>query len=376
MIPARDRLPGHVRLLLDSLVDASRCASLGDDQWDMLIRAARAARLLGVLAARIGRRAPLDALPEPIGRHLVAASKLARFRRSKVELLVETVGRQLSQLDPPLVLLKGGAYIAQGMRVAEGRLPADVDLMVRRASLDEAERTLLAAGWEFQKTDPYDQHYYRAWSHELPPMRCVGQAMELDLHHTILPPLGRLKPDAEALFASAMPIAGTRFAVLCPPDQVLHAAAHLFQDSDCLGRLRDLVDFEGLVREHSAADPPGFWPTLLERARLHDLCRPLWYALSFAQAWLDLPVPSEAAASINDMRPGRFSGRTVCRLAARVLPPPDPDGELSRLDRAAASLLDWRSVWLRMPPGLVAYHAGMKLVRSFRRPARPATDVP
>lgn len=376
MIPERERLPGHVRLLLDALVDASRCMSFSGDQWDLLIRAARTARLLGVLAARIGRHATLESFPEPIGRHLVAALTVARFRRSKVELLVETVGRQLSQLDSPLVLLKGSAYIAQGLRVAEGRLPADVDFMVRRASLDDAERTLLVAGWEFQKTDPYDQHYYRAWSHELPPMRCVGQVLELDLHHTILPPLGRLKPDTDALFRAAVPIEGTPFVVLCPADQVLHAAAHLFQDSDCIDRLRDVVDFDGLVRAHSAADPAGFWTSLLERARLHDLERPLWYALSFARAWLDLPLPEPVLLAAAEMRPARPARWAVCTLASRTLSPVDPDGERTWADRIAGSALELRAVWLRLPASLLAYHAGMKLIRSFRRPANKALNVP
>lgn len=376
MIPARERLPGHVRLLLDALVDASGCASLGDDQWDVLIRAARAARLLGVLAARIGRHAPLESFPEPIGRHLLAASKVARFRRSKVELLVDAVGRQLSKLDSPLVLLKGGAYLAQGLRLAEGRLPADVDLMVRRTSLDAAEQTLLAAGWEFQKTDAYDQHYYRAWSHELPPMRCVGQAMELDLHHTILPPLGRLKPDTGELFAAAVPVAATRFAVLCPADQVLHAAAHLFQDSDCIDRLRDLVDFDGLVREHSAADPGRFWTALIERARWHHLQRPLGYALAFARAWLDLPVPEPATGAVTEAHPRGPAAWAVGRLAGMALPPADPDGERSWAAKSAGHALEFRALCLRMPAGLLAYHAGMKLVRSFRRPADTPPAAP
>jgi hypothetical protein len=32
----------------------------------------------------------------------------------------------------------------------------------------------------------------------------------------------------------------------------------------------------------------------------------------------------------------------------------------------AGSALEFRSLWLRMPPHLLAYHAGMKAVRSLR----------
>jgi len=370
MIPKREKLPKHVRLLLDALADAGRCASFSEAHWDSLLRAARSARLLGVLEARTRRRGVDGGLPEIVARHLLAASVEARFRRSKVEYLLDTIGRQLAPLSGPLVLLKGSAYIAQQLEIADGRLPADVDLMVPRASLDKAEQALLSSGWVFQKNDTYDQHYYRAWSHELPPMHCVGQALELDLHHAILPPLGRLKPDTKALFDAAVPVADTAFAVLCPVDQALHAAAHLFQDSDCFDCLRDLVDFDGLVREHSAADPPSFWSTLTERARLHGLGRPLWYAVAFSRAWLELPVPPQVVPALDQMRPGRIAGAIVAGMAGRTLPPVDPESERSRADRLAGSALEFRALWLRMPAHLLAYHAGMKAIRSLRRPVK------
>ena len=152
------------------------------------------------------------------------------------------------------MLLKGAAYIAQDLPLSHGRLPTDVDLMVPRASLDGIEQALKNAGWEFEKNDPYDQHYYRAWSHELPPMIAAGQAMELDLHHTILPPVGRIKPDTARLFADAVPVPGSPFHVLCPQDQLLHAVVHLVYDSDFVGRLRDLLDIDALFRRLPLSD--------------------------------------------------------------------------------------------------------------------------
>jgi hypothetical protein len=301
-------------------------------------------------------------------RHLVAGQLEARFRRQKTLFLLDTIARHLGSPETPRVLLKGAAYIVQGLQMAEGRLPADVDLMVPRVALDGIERALLDAGWQFEKTDPYDQHYYRAWSHELPPMQCAGQALELDLHHTILPPLGRLKPDTDGLFAAAVPIVGTSFSALCPADQVLHAAAHLFQDSDCTGRLRDLFDIDGLVRRHATAGL-NFWPTLCERAHLHHLDRPLWYALAFTRAWLATPIPEEAAARIAAFRPPWPARAALCALIPRALPPVDPDGERGLRDRLASRLLESRALWLRMPPWLLAWHAANKAWRAWRHGA-------
>lgn len=358
------RLPAHVRLLLRCLTDPRECSSLRDAEWDVLIRSARSARLLGVLAARIDRSAP-GKLPPAAERQLLAGRIEARFRRQKVLHLLHAFEAQLGIPSASTVLLKGAAYIVQGLALAEGRLPADVDVMVRRGALNKVEQALLAAGWEFEKTDAYDQHYYRAWSHELPPMKCAGQALELDLHHAILPPLGRLRPDTEALFAAAIPVAGTPYRVLSPADQVLHAAAHLFQDSDCIGRLRDLVDFDALVRELSANDAT-FWDVLGERARLHHLGRPLWYALSFGQAWLGTPAPASLLQERGFAPPAPALG-AMRAMVPLALFPVDPDSERTRASAAAATLLEARAVWLRMPPHLVLYHAANKFIRGFRR---------
>ena len=238
--------------------------------------------------------------------------------------------------------------------------------MIPRAQLDAAEQALHGAGWQFeQDLDEYDQHYYRAWTHELPAMRFPGHAAELDLHHTILPPIGRLKPNTQALFDASIPVGDGKFRVLCPADQVLHAAAHLFQDSDCVGRLRDLVDIDGLVREFSAMDP-SFWNSLLERARLHQLGRPLWYSLTLCRQWLDTPIPEAAASQVLTVfRPPALSRWVVLTLAAQTLPPVDPDSEPSIKRRLFATLLEFRALWLRMPPWTLAYHAFRKSQRSI-----------
>ena len=377
MLESHHGLPAHARLLIEVLVEPSKAASFNGVQWDSLLRTARSARLLGVLGSRLGieERAPESVVPA-VRRHLIAGRLEARYRWHKAVFLYESVAKVLAPLTLPLVLLKGAGYIAQGLNLANGRLLADVDLMVPKQALSEVERLLAGAGWQFEKTDPYDQHYYRAWSHELPPMQCAGQALQLDVHHTILPPIGQLKPDTQALFDASIPLGDSGFRVLCPADQLLHAAAHLFQDSDCVGRLRDLVDIDGLVREFSERDS-GFWKGLYERARLHHLGRPLWYSLTLSRHWLDTPIPEGSAEKIfTEFRPPTLQRWLVLGLASRTMPPVDPDGEPSVLDRLAGTLLEWRAVWLRMPAWTLAYHSSHKAHRSiaewWRRIRSPA----
>lgn len=354
--------------LLAALADPAGCSRYDEAQWDRVIRLARNARLLGVLAHRVGERVDRRALSERVQRHLQAGAMEARFRAQKTLHLLDTIAPLLADHPGPWVLLKGAAYLLQRRPLAHGRLPGDVDLLVRRSALDGIEQALLHAGWEFQKTDAYDQHYYRAWSHELPALQAAGQALELDLHHTILPPVGRIRPATERLFADAVPIAGTPFHALCPTDQLLHAVVHLVHDSDCVGRLRDLLDIDALLRALPATDAAAR-AALVQRAQLHGMEGPLALAARLCRGWFDTPGIEPLAA----LPAGWLHGARVAQLIGRVLAPTDVGVDRSR---AAATLLAAREHWMRMPPWLLAYHASAKGLRALRGPGASQKATP
>jgi hypothetical protein len=288
---------------------------------------------------------------------------LARFQGHTARYQLGVLADVLAPLGIPLVALKGAAYRLQGLRCADGRFTSDVDLMVPRRHLEAAEARLKEAGWAFKELDPYDERYYRTWAHELPPMRSSGHYLELDLHHTILPLTGRIQPDADALFAASVPTQHTVIRVLCPADQVLHACAHLAQDSDFVERLRDVVDVDALVREFS--DLRGFWDALLERAVLHGLQRPLWYALRYSIRWLGTPVPGQAQSRMQRWAPSGVVRSAMDWLVPRSALPDDPDRGAPVGARFARTALLIRSHWLRMPPGLLLRHLLEKGVRRW-----------
>jgi hypothetical protein len=366
------RPPASVRPLLAALANPSACERLDEAHWDRLIPLARSARLLGVLAHRVTTTFDAVRLPERVQRHLHAGLIEARFKRQKTLHLLHTITPLLSGHAQPWVLLKGAAYIAQDLPLAHGRLPADVDLMVRRSALDGVEASLVNAGWEFEKTDPYDQHFYRAWSHELPPMQAAGQALQLDLHHAILPPIGRIRVDTGALFDEAIPIAGTPFHALSAIDQALHAVVHLVHDSDMVGRLRDLVDIDALFRLLPLSDDTRAL-ALIDRARRHGMERPLWMAAQLCSDWFDTPGADSVLRQLRKAGLPRLGGKTAVRLGSRVLGPPDPERGLNRTHRLAGLALESRALWLRMPPWLLAYHGLSKAGRALTR-RRTAPD--
>jgi len=361
--------PLLLRPLLEALADPGSCASYKEFHWDRVIPLARRSRLLGVLAHRIAGVLDSSEVPARVNRHLRAGITEARFRRQKALHLLHVIAPILKGHQGPWVLLKGAAYVAQDFGLAQGRLPADVDLMIPRPALADVERALLRSGWEFEKTEAYDQHYYRAWSHQLPPMRAAGQVLELDLHHTILPPVGRIKVDTARLFADAVAVSGSPFHVLSLEDQVLHAVVHLAHDSDFAGRLRDLVDVDGLFRLLPLTDPERR-RFLVDRARLHGMERPLRMAASLCGVWFRTPGCSELMNAASSPTLVGLYGAAVVRLASRVIGPGDPEsGAIG--DALARLALESRAHWLRMPPWLLAYHGGAKAFRALARRASP-----
>jgi Uncharacterised nucleotidyltransferase len=188
----------------------------------------------------------------------------------------------------PVVLLKGSAFLAAGLLAGQGRLVGDLDILVPRERLAEVEAAILAAGWEWLKTDTYDDQYYRKWMHELPPMIHRDRDAMIDIHHTILPLTARPKPDAAVMITDSVEIApGLR--MLCPEDMVIHATAHLFADGDLSGGLRNLWDIRCLIGEF--AEQGDFWVRLAERGERHGLGAEVGRALRLSNALFGTAIP-------------------------------------------------------------------------------------
>jgi Uncharacterised nucleotidyltransferase len=329
-------------LLTRLLSDPSRAGEVRD--WTALLCTARAESLLGSLAFRLeGAEVPAE-----VASILEDARRGSAYARTQALWEAQMAQRPLASAGVPLILLKGTAYAAADLPPAAGRSIGDLDILVPRARLPEAESALLAAGWEWVKEDAYDDLYYRTWMHELPPLIHRERDRMIDVHHAILPLTARPKPDASALVEDSVELAdGIR--ILCPEDMIVHAAAHLFADGDLAGGLRNLWDIDRLLR-HFAANP-DFWDRLARRAWRHRLLPHTTRALRLAGRLYETPVDPAIA--------GRF--RTADRLYVRRLLARDGWGRETRpLTRQAFYI---RSHWLRMPPLMLARHLWTKARR-------------
>ncbi|HET9646300.1 MAG TPA: nucleotidyltransferase family protein [Burkholderiaceae bacterium] len=345
-------------LLLRALRNPGLSASLSLPEWELLVRQARHADLLARLAYRLEVCGGMENVPAQPRRHLAAAQLLAHAQQEEVRREVRFIADALASVDTPVILLKGAAYVMAGLPSAEGRLFSDIDVLVERKQLNQAEAALMLAGWATTHHTPYDQRYYRQWMHEVPPLLHLRRQTVLDLHHTILPLTARLKPDAHKLIAAARPLAGhPKLWLLAPTDLILHSMTHLFHNEEMSHGLRDLSDLDLLLRHFGTEE--GFWACLLERARELDLTRPLYYGLRYTACLLDTPVPPHVVARIEQHAPPNFLRPFMDALwkrGLRSLHCTATDG----WSHSALGALYIRAHWLRMPPLLLARHLFVK----------------
>jgi hypothetical protein len=361
-------------LLVDALRDPATTSDLDAQGWTELLSMARAEQLIGTLAERL----KIESVPPKVSEILAEARVNADYQRRSALWEADCAQRALAGYGGKVVLLKGTAYVAAGLKAGEGRSIGDLDILVARQDLPQVEAALLAAGWEWVKPDPYDDVYYREHMHELPPLIHKERDRMIDVHHTILPLTARRRPDAAGMLGASKPlpftVGGLRLRggvgvgsvsvaqgltsptpdpsaeregglhVLSATDMVCHSAAHLFADGDLAGGLRNLWDIHCLLVEFRC---PEFWGQLRERSKRHQLSEPVERAVRLAHQLYGTQIPKEWAGW------HRQDKWYVARLTAR-------DG-WGRPTRKFIRLIFYiRSHWLRMPPLMLALHLWVK----------------
>lgn len=328
-------------LLVDALRDPSSISELDADGWTALLAMARAEQLIGTLARRLSGLA----VPDVVAGILDEARVNAEYQRRSALWEADCARRALADYSDKIVLMKGTAYAAAGLKASEGRHIGDLDIMVAREDLPQVEGALLTAGWEWVKEDAYDDAYYRDHMHELPPLIHKERDRMIDVHHTILPLTARPRPDAPAMLADAVELENGLF-VFGPTGMVIHSAAHLFADGELDGGLRNLWDIHCLLTEFSESDD-RFWHSLQRRAQRHGLWGAVHLAARLARNLYQTDIPPSWQIW------GNADSFFVRRLTAR-----DEWGRGSRkLTRLAFYI---RSHWLRMPPLMLAKHLWTK----------------
>ena len=352
-------------LLQTALTHPQSVRACSPAQWDLLVRQARRANLLGRLSSTLQEAGLMAEVPDAPRQHLLAADVIVRRQSVSVQWEVQCIARSLARSGAPVVLLKGAAYEIAGLPAARGRLFSDIDILVPRALLPEVESALMLAGWQASEHDAYDQRFYREWMHEIPPLRHVRRDTTIDVHYNILPGTSHVQVDAKALLDAAVAVPGhDGLRMLQPVDMLLHSATHLFHEGEFVNGLRDLFDIDALLRDLGA--DALFWEKLIPRAAALGLGRSLYYALRMSNEILATPVPPHVMAAARSWRPTFAIAALTAWCYRHALQPAHPSAETRRVKLARAALY-LRSHWLRMPFPLMVYHLGRKALLRMRK---------
>lgn len=326
--------------------------------WDLLIRQGRRANLLAKLASQLDRCGQLPVTPSAPQLHLISALKMTEQQNVAMRWEIDCIQEAFGNLNIPIVLLKGAAYLASELEVALGRNFSDVDILVPKDRIGKVESQLMIHGWTGSNHDDYDQKYYRQWMHEIPPMTHVVRGSTIDVHHSILPETARIRIKPALLFDRIQRIPyKENIYVLHPVDMVLHSATHLFHEGELENGLRDLFDLDGLFKR--LGSNPAYWEEIFDRAKEIGVDRPLFYAIRYTTQILNTPVPAKLVKQSMASKPS-FIALTIIDYCYKKSLQPLHSSCASFETNIARSILYLRSHWIRMPFFMLVHHLGRK----------------
>lgn len=364
-----------MNLLTDFLRDPSIARGWDVAEWNRFLPLARNARLLGRCLYLFEQHGLLEVVPQRLVDQLRGA--LAQTRYVQVQALRELrhVAKVMAREGIELAALKGVAYLAADLPPRGWRNLSDIDVLVPEADIERAERALLAGGWQPSgEFDAYDQHYYRAWMHEVPPLRHPARETEVDLHHNLAPPVSRIRIDSARLWDEVVEVSdpyGFRVKVLGPADMLLHNAVHLFMNDELRGGLRDVMDFRDLYQHFRDRDP-AFEQALVARADALGCSLPLYYAVDTAERLCGLAPAPSVREGLAGYAPAAPVGHLMRWLIDRALAPPRLGLRSTALAR---QMLFIRSHWVRMPLPMLLRHLLRKALKR-RQPESSIAETP
>jgi len=354
----------ETNLLLAALVDPGVSSRWTEADWGLATRQARSANLVAALAERISNATPAIGIPGIVEPVFAAARHVISHRNETVLWECRQIAKALAQLGVTPILLKGAAYVCEGLPLARHRHFGDIDVMVPRRQLGEVETQLMLAGWMPTSQDAYDQRYYRQWMHEVPPLRQIHRGAMLDLHHALTPLTARYQADTAEVFAMACPATALpEVLVLAPTDQILHAAMHLFAEGECDAALRNLYDIVELLR-HFASVEADFHDRLVTRAYQVGLARPLFLAIHFVRRTFGMAGLDHVESALAKARPKYLALGALEAIYEPIFQGIHPSVRRPGFALASQALF-LRGHWLRMPLRLLLPHLTRKAWRAL-----------
>jgi hypothetical protein len=286
--------------------------TLSPRQWTWLADEATRHHLRGVTYRRIADSPFAALVPGEVWERLRAFYLETASRNAVLFRQTSLLARELAARGIPVMLLKG-VHLARFVYADPGlRSMADVDIMVHRRYLAEAERVFVERGF-----GPLPRPELDAWcrtNHHLDKLSKDG-APEVEVHWHIQRPAGPFRIDLDGLWqrSRAATLDGVPVRLLSPEDLLLHLAIHLSQQHHFRrAALKGVMDIATVIAaEGSAID----WTQLADRAVAWGASGILYTTLRLAAELLAAAVP----ASLYQALPHQLRDEEVVEVARRYI---------------------------------------------------------
>ncbi|REL28576.1 hypothetical protein DXX93_19735 [Thalassotalea euphylliae] len=329
--------------------------------WSLLLGQLRTSQLTLYFHHVAGTAGLDEYIPARIKRYIQAEQRKVGYQKQQVSYELNQLDQAFKESAISVTYLKGAAYLIAGLPISNHRLFSDIDILVNKAELDNAENVLKIEGFTSQKTDDYDQAYYRQYMHEIPPMQHIIRGTVIDLHHNILP-VCREHPINISLFNDTQTISyhGLHLTVFSPSAMYLHCAIHLFHEGDFDKGLRDLADLAAMYTEFMKTDD-SFEQSLLSLASQTQQQKSLYFALKFIAQIFNIELGKNSKSFVENFRQGYRHAQLSDFIFLTILAPYHPSCE-SRKVKLARLLAYIRGHLLRMPLRLLLPHLCRKFI--------------
>jgi len=264
---------------------------MAPDDWDTVRAAAETHDLGALVYVRVKQHNVT--LPPVVGDVLRASYVAGAARNMRLFDALGKILRSCETAGTPVIPLKGACLAERIYGDIALRPMADLDLLVKPADLPSAIETLRRL--RYVADQPFDPAAQRAEFQDMPPMRRPDGVM-VELHWTLVTPLCGARIDEDelrGLWERSTPttIAGVPSRMLSPEDLLLHLCMHASVHHRFANvGLRAFVDIAEVARHF---DGELDWPTFAERANRWGVANGVGVALTLAQEWTGVGVPTD-----------------------------------------------------------------------------------
>jgi hypothetical protein len=303
-------------------------------RWDRLVDMAEWHRLSPLLWRYLRAGGRFASVPQRVldQLHQVAAATTAR--NLSLQAALGEVVATLADLGIPAMLLKGAALIEAVYPDIGLRPMGDLDILVPRSSIEDAQGAIEALGYAVWgvRLSRHDASQLARHHHHYPLER---GSVTVELHHHVTSAAPEF--DIGGFWERAVPGPGNVPHLLpSPEDLLLHGAVHFTVDriarlASGLGQLADLAWI--------VAQQPIDWNAIATRARDYGVGHQLFLALVAGQILLDELAPEDTIAAV---QPASYRSALGMQFVRQCVLRSQPGVPLDRLAFARGSAFPGR----------------------------------